>query len=532
MIRANFSAYASYVVDSLYQWDLNQVLSVTGLNLAVAPEVHFSNANMDRAIVRQATTINNVISVGIPNSLLQEPLRIRAHIGIYEGGAFKVVEVVEIPVIARKRPNDYQIQGSDEEIYSFKALENEIANMVKVSDFNTDKASINARISTVETSVNARIDNIIAHNNDTEGNTELVDIRVGADNQTYRSAGEAIRKQLSKIQGDKAIKLYNMALYIDFNTRLITLKTIDTTVLSAIFCEKFRYHKSNGELNVSLSFAELTTNTYNIVFNAKTETLSLKITEPSTGLIPSYEDKDIILFSAFMTATNIRDYIYIPIGDVYVDGVKYANSKPTKRRLSILGDSYSTYGGFMTPDTNRCFYNGENTANDVTDVSQMWWYKLIEERGYLFEVNNSHSGSPICNTGYDGADASGFSFIGRMNNIGRPDVIAVFGGTNDAWAGVPIGEYMYANWTSDDLKSFRPAFAYMCDYLIKHNPNADIYIIVNSGLSTAVTESMNVIGNYYGLSLITLPTFDKPYDNHPSKNGQAAIFEAVKDIVV
>lgn len=193
MIRANFNTYASYVTDSLYQWDLNQVLSVTGLNLAVVPEVHFSNANTDRAIVRQATKVNNVISVGIPNSLLQEPLRIRAHIGIYEGDTFKVVELVEIPVIARKRPNDYQIQDSDEEIYSFQALENAIANMVKVSDFNTDKASINASISTLDKSVNSRIDNIIAHNNDTEGNTELVDIRTDVDGNTHDSAGAAVR---------------------------------------------------------------------------------------------------------------------------------------------------------------------------------------------------------------------------------------------------------------------------------------------------------------------------------------------------
>ena len=129
MIRANFSTYASYVSDSLNQWDINQVLQVTGVNLKSAPEVHFSNANTDRAIVRQATMENHVISADIPNSLLQEALRIYAHIGVYEGTTFKVVEVVEIPVNARKRPMDYQIEDSDEEIYSFKRLENMIANI-------------------------------------------------------------------------------------------------------------------------------------------------------------------------------------------------------------------------------------------------------------------------------------------------------------------------------------------------------------------------------------------------------------------
>lgn len=129
MITANFKAYASYITDSLHQWDLNQVLQVSGLNLTTTPEVHFSNANTDRAIVRQATKdAGGVVTVGVPNSLLQDPLRIYAHIGIYEGSTFKVVELVEIPVIPRKRPADYQIQDADEEIYSFNKLENELRN--------------------------------------------------------------------------------------------------------------------------------------------------------------------------------------------------------------------------------------------------------------------------------------------------------------------------------------------------------------------------------------------------------------------
>lgn len=178
MIKANFKTYASYVTDSIYQWELNQVLSVYGLNLGVAPEVHFSNANMDRAIVRQATLTDNIVNVDIPNSLLQEPLPIKAHIGFYDGKTFKVAEVVDIPVIARKRPSDYQIQDSDEEIYSFKALENALANRA----------------------TNARVDNIIAHNNDTEGNTELVDMRIGVDGTHYGSAGQAVRYQIGEVK--------------------------------------------------------------------------------------------------------------------------------------------------------------------------------------------------------------------------------------------------------------------------------------------------------------------------------------------
>ena len=126
MIKANFNAYASYITDTLYQWDINQSLVLTGLNLTSAPEVHFSNGNMDRAIVRQASNVNNVVSVAIPNSLLQDPLTITAHVGIYEGETFKVIEKVVIPINPRKRPYDYKIEDTDEEIYSFNYLENKI----------------------------------------------------------------------------------------------------------------------------------------------------------------------------------------------------------------------------------------------------------------------------------------------------------------------------------------------------------------------------------------------------------------------
>lgn len=191
MIRANFNSYNRYITDSVYQWDTNRKLTVEGLNLSVAPEIHFSNSKMNGAIVRQSTLHlqNRTVAVDIPNSLLQEPLTIYAHIGIYEGNTFKVIEVVEIPVIAKKRPLDYTIETEDEEIYSFEALKNSIANMITKSSFNSEKKVITARI-----------DNIIANANKTEGNSELVDIRVDDDGNTHGGAGGAVRSQVSLLK--------------------------------------------------------------------------------------------------------------------------------------------------------------------------------------------------------------------------------------------------------------------------------------------------------------------------------------------
>ncbi|MFV0553280.1 MAG: SGNH/GDSL hydrolase family protein, partial [Mangrovibacterium sp.] len=100
-----------------------------------------------------------------------------------------------------------------------------------------------------------------------------------------------------------------------------------------------------------------------------------------------------------------------------------------KTQVSILGDSYSTFGGYVKPDTNYVWYGVPNQAphNDVTQVEEMWWYSIVNEAGYKLEVNNSFSGSTVCHTGYEAADYSDRSFITRLTKLGKPDVIIVFG---------------------------------------------------------------------------------------------------------
>ena len=116
-------------------------------------------------------------------------------------------------------------------------------------------------------------------------------------------------------------------------------------------------------------------------------------------------------------------------------------------RISILGDSYSTYEGFMTPSTNELWYYAQNpeARTDVKNVRQTWWHQVIKENGWRLCINNSYSGATVSYTGYDGNDYSARSFNTRMDNLGQPDIIFVFGATNDSWACSPVGEYKYEN---------------------------------------------------------------------------------------
>ena len=130
----------SYTVDPLYQWDKYQKLEITGLSVPSIPEIHFTTEAMDRAIVRQATkNSSGVITVDVPNSLLQKPYTIRAFICIYEGETFKTLYKIEIPIKARKEPSDYTLED-DNEIYSFNALENLVNNTLVEANRKYDEA--------------------------------------------------------------------------------------------------------------------------------------------------------------------------------------------------------------------------------------------------------------------------------------------------------------------------------------------------------------------------------------------------------
>ena len=210
-------------------------------------------------------------------------------------------------------------------------------------------------------------------------------------------------------------------------------------------------------------------------------------------------------------------------------GICHAQPKET---VAILGDSYSTYEGYLTPATNEIWYfqPWRDKRTDVNDVKQTWWWQVIDRGGYKLGVNNSYSGSTICNTGYNDEDYTARSFITRLTNLGSPDIIFVFGGTNDSWAGVPIGEYKYENIKRADLFTFRPAMAFLLQGLINHYPGSSIYVIVNDGLSEEVTSSMITICDKYHIKHIELKNIDK-IGGHPSIKGMEQISRQILDFV-
>lgn len=196
----------------------------------------------------------------------------------------------------------------------------------------------------------------------------------------------------------------------------------------------------------------------------------------------------------------------------------------TRKSVSILGDSYSTFEGFVEPSTNELWYYAKpkQKQTDVNNVQQTWWHQFIKENGYRLEKNNSYSGSTVSTTGYQGNDYTSRSFITRMRDLGSPDMIIVFGATNDSWAGSPLGEFDWSGSSQGDFKSFRPALCYMLSYLKDRHPNTEIIYLINDGLKESITSSIVEACKHYGIPYVQLHDIDKTA-GHPNVNGMRQI---------
>ena len=201
--------------------------------------------------------------------------------------------------------------------------------------------------------------------------------------------------------------------------------------------------------------------------------------------------------------------------------------------FSILGDSYSTYTEFVEPATNAVWYpSKDNTPNDVKDVNDTWMKLFEKEYGANLVMNNSYSGSPICYDGYGSGetDSTEFSYVKRVENIEPAELIIVEGATNDCWAGAQIGEYKYSDWTEEDLTTFRPALAYVLDYMKNNYSDSDIVFMLNNGLTPEIIESVETICDYYNVPLLKLDDISKRSD-HPNKQGMMEICNQLIDFL-
>lgn len=187
-------------IKTFYQWDINQKIIIKGSSGSPVPVCHFCNRLSDKAIVVSPEFSDGNIIVKVPNILLKEPESILIY--IYQendGGSGKTINVIQIPVVKRKPPEDYEY----EENIDYISL-----------------ALIDARLTTIlKYLADSSIDPI---------SPEVIDIRTGYDGHLYDTAGDAVRalgKMMEEFKTNEAVnglKFEKGFLYLTSNGEVVS----------------------------------------------------------------------------------------------------------------------------------------------------------------------------------------------------------------------------------------------------------------------------------------------------------------------
>ena len=164
------------VITNLTQWDVNQSLTIKNTGLTSAPLFHFCNKNSKEALVVKSTLKDDVVTVQVPNILLQEGIPIMVYLYAYSSlTSGKTLATAKIPVRPRPRPSDYEyVENID--VVSLALIEEEINEAIQtIEDF---KINIDTRVSSMEMKV-VNIDSKIG----------LIDLSSGTDLDTVVEPG-------------------------------------------------------------------------------------------------------------------------------------------------------------------------------------------------------------------------------------------------------------------------------------------------------------------------------------------------------
>lgn len=211
-----------------------------------------------------------------------------------------------------------------------------------------------------------------------------------------------------------------------------------------------------------------------------------------------------------------------------------------KCKISILGDSISTYQGF-NPPYYPVYYKDDNAyENDILSVNDTWWKQVIDAvDGELCE-NNSYSGSLVF--GNVSSSACSEERCTSLHGTNIPDVILIYMGTNDRGYGIEIQKFYDAYCTMlRRIKKKYPDAKIICATLLlgyykngEGKLNAESVVAefeYNNAIRAAVKDENCLLADIAS-SGKCYETLD---DCHPTKSGHSLIaklwFEKLKSLL-
>lgn len=149
--------------------------------------------------------------------------------------------------------------------------------------------------------------------------------------------------------------------------------------------------------------------------------------------------------------------------------------RKTTKKLSIMGDSISTYEHFSPDDYNPFYSSG---SDGLPNAAYSYWGIIAREKGWALSSINAYGGSQVSD--YDPQSRYGIAMCSTTRTSGlagngTPDYIVILGGTNDFGHGVPIGEWAGMADMPTVGDDFRKAYALMLNRIHAAYPLAMVY---------------------------------------------------------
>lgn len=170
----------------------------------------------------------------------------------------------------------------------------------------------------------------------------------------------------------------------------------------------------------------------------------------------------------------------------------YLQSKFQGKKIAIVGDSISTYQGWLPSDV--AGFSGTSYATyyphgDVNSVDKTWWYQVASNLGIPTTsiANTAWSGSTVCGNSTSTTNGVAACSTKRINDISirgfTPDIIIIYIGCNDWYhCGLTGYNITLGTWAITDavpaegtITAFRSAYALMLAKIQNAYPNARIF---------------------------------------------------------
>lgn len=212
-------------------------------------------------------------------------------------------------------------------------------------------------------------------------------------------------------------------------------------------------------------------------------------------------------------------------------------------KISILGDSISTYENY-NPEGYVVFYDKKmQNKNNLNSVADTWWYKVIESLHSSLCSNNSYSGSQV--VGIQGSSTNNINRLKKLqNNDSIPDLILVYIGCNDYLRGNKLKN---KESTQKNISYFEDAYDVMLKNIKLLYPNSTVicgtlmesYIkevssfhfpkkyLGNTLLEYNLTiKKIAIDNNCYYADLNSIMKYDTLDGTHPTRLGHTELFNS------